>query len=114
MMMTIMLISKMFNIHAVNRHDPGVHHLHFFHGFFIPAAAGKVKDATPYTWLLKEVIQKLQKSSSSARLTYPPLPSASKDDVQKLPSLLFGVHDSDDGYDNDDDDVFVVVVLIMI
>ncbi len=45
-----------------------------------------------------EVIQKLQNSSSSARLTW--LPSTSEGAAQTLP-LLYAVHDCDDDHDHD-------------
>jgi hypothetical protein len=50
-------------------------------------------ETPPYTVVLVEVIQKLQNSSSSARLTW--LPSTSEGAAQKLP-LLYAVHDCDD------------------
>ena len=57
-------------------------------------------DTPPYTCLLIKVIQKLQNSSSSARLTW--LPSTSEAAAQKLP-LLYAVHDCDNDDDDDDD-----------
>ncbi len=86
--------------------DDYIHHTHACSCFLTPAAADM--DTPPYTCLLLEVIQKLQNSSSSARLTW--LPSPSEAAAQKLP-LLFAVHDDDDdggggggGGDHDDDD----------
>jgi hypothetical protein len=58
-------------------------------------------DATPYTCLLLEAIQKLRNSSSSSRLTW--LPSTGEAAAHKLP-LLFAVHDCDDDADDDDAD----------
>jgi hypothetical protein len=74
-----------------------------------PSASGMV-DAPPYTLLLMKVIQKLQKSSSSARLTCLLLPGESA--AQKLP-LLIAVHDCDHDGDDDDDDDFEYDVLLL-